>query len=279
MIRFALRLDDPSETSNHDLEREIIRIIALHQAVATFAVVPFSEVSGQVIPLSQKSAAHLLKAKLAGSIEVAMHGFSHFNRHPRLDGKPSEFHGIPEIEQTQLIRQGLGQMQAIFLDKQFGFVPPWNSYDATTAQILEHNNFKYLSADWKQPDKYPGALPIVPRTCHISGVKRAVEETRRFTRLSPIIVAMLHHYDFAESNNVAASFTLSEFDQLLGWLRTQPDLIIQTIGQIASDLNAGQCKHGLMNHALIQRMHWRVQTYLPTQCFVPLAWWHLLMRQ
>jgi peptidoglycan/xylan/chitin deacetylase (PgdA/CDA1 family) len=279
MIRFALRLDDPSETSDHGLEREIIRIIAQHRAVATFAVVPFSEVSGQMVPLSQKSAAHLVEAKRAGFIEVAMHGFSHLNRHTRLDGKPSEFRGVPEVKQAQLIRQSLDQMQALFSDTQFGFVPPWNSYDAATARELERNGFKYLSADWEQPDGYRGALPIVPRTCHISGAKRAVEEARRFARLSPIVVAMLHHYDFTKSGNAAASITLPEFDQLLGWLRAQPDVIVQTLGQIASDLDADQCKHGLVNHALIQRMHWRMQAYLPTQCFVPLAWWRLLVRQ
>lgn len=278
MIRFALRLDDPSETSDHGLEREIIRIVAQHRAVATFAVIPFSEVSGQMVPLSLESAAHLREAKHAGIIEVAMHGFSHQNRHVRPDGKPSEFFGVSEVEQAQLIRQGLNHMRALFSDLQFGFVPPWNSYDETTVKALERNNFTYLSADWKRPAEYRGALPAIPRTCHVSGARLAVEEARRFAYLSPIVVAMLHHYDFAESGDSAASVTLPEFGQLLGWLHAQPDVAVETLGQIASDLDVGQCKQGAINNAMIQRMHWRAQAYLPSQCFVPLPWWRLFLR-
>lgn len=51
MIRVALRLDDPSETS-HQGVGGILDMLNAHQACATFAAIPFRMIEDQRVALS-----------------------------------------------------------------------------------------------------------------------------------------------------------------------------------------------------------------------------------
>lgn len=86
MIRVALRLDGPSETS-HQGVGGILDMLNAHQACATFAAIPFRMIEDQRVALSQSRAHPLVQAERAGVIEAALHGPRMFDcklslRHP-----------------------------------------------------------------------------------------------------------------------------------------------------------------------------------------------------
>ena len=47
MIQIAFRFDDPSETSNHELEKEIIGLCCKYNVPVNFAVIPFRKINDQ----------------------------------------------------------------------------------------------------------------------------------------------------------------------------------------------------------------------------------------
>lgn len=92
MIHFALRIDDSSAISHHDLERDIIRTLKRFDVPATFATIPFRETVAGRIPLDAINGLHLLEAQRQGIIDIALHGHSHLKRN---DAEvPSEFRGL-----------------------------------------------------------------------------------------------------------------------------------------------------------------------------------------
>lgn len=257
MIRVALRLDDPSETSHQAVEAGILDVLRRHRASATFAVIPFRMVDGQRVALTADRAHPLIAAANDGVIEIALHGHVHVRQRPA-PAPPTEFSGRPEAEQRALIEEGRAHLRHIFQRDIDGFVPPWNSYDLATLNSLEALQFHYLSAGWEQPARYRGGIRLLPRTAHLSDVPAAVQEARRFSRAEPTIVVVMHHFDFAESGSDRAIFDMHGFDAVLQHLTSEADLQICTLGALASLTNApngrllGQRR--LMTHALGRRL-------------------------
>lgn len=82
MIRLAFRFDDPSETSDQEIEAGVIEALRQHEVCATFAVIPFRMINGEKVPLSASRARPLVKAMQDGIIEIAQHGYLHLRRDP-----------------------------------------------------------------------------------------------------------------------------------------------------------------------------------------------------
>jgi len=269
MIRVALRLDDPSETSDHALEKAIIEVLARQGMRATFAVIPFKVVAGNLVPFSPERASHLVEAEREGIVEIAMHGFSHTDRRRRPDGPPSEFWGVSEMEQVNMLQRGLAHMRTLFAEKQYGFVPPWNSFDKGTLRALAHLGFGYVSAGWEVECDRDTRMAILPRTCHLPDARQAVEEARRYRHLSPMVIVVMHHDDFAESGAENPISSLEELEQLLAWFGAQSGVDVQPVRQLAAGLTARECMRAIRTHEIRQRLHWRLQSHLPARCFVP----------
>ena len=279
MIRVALRLDDPSETSDHALEKAIIEVLARQRMRATFAVIPFKVVDGNLAPLSPKRASHLVEAEHEGVVEIAMHGFSHTDRRRRPDGSPSEFRGVSEMEQVNMLQRGLAHMHSLFAETQYGFVPPWNSFDKGTLRVLAHLGFSYVSAGWEVESDRDARMAILPRTCHLLDARQAVEEARRYRHLSPMVIVVMHHDDFAESGAENPISSLVEFEQLLAEFGAKTDVIVQPLRQLAAGLTARECVRAIRTNEIRQALHWRLQNHLPVRCFVPVPMWRAILRR
>lgn len=279
MIRVALRLDDPSETSDHALEKTITGELAQLGMRATFAVIPFKVVAGNLVPFSPERASHLVEAEREGIVEIAMHGFSHTDRRRRPDGPPSEFRGVSEMEQVNMLQRGLAHMHTLFAEKQYGFVPPWNSFDKGTLQALAHLGFGYVSAGWEVECDRDTRMAILPRTCHLPDARQAVEEARRYRHLSPMVIVVMHHDDFAESGAETPISSLEEFQQLLAWFGAQTDVVVQPLRQLAAGLTARECMRAIRTHEIRQGLHWRMQSHLPARCFVPVPLWRAILKR
>ena len=267
MIRIALRFDDPSATSDASLEDSIFHVLQRCGIPATVAVIPFRQVDQQCIALDPERADHLVRAREAGTIEVALHG----NCHEALPTEhKSEFRGLPAEMQHRKLADGLRQLRLIFGDVIAGFVPPFNSYDAVTARCVDRLGLKYLSAGWGEAPATQ--LVFLPRTCQAVELRDAIAEARRYPRLRPIVIGVLHHFDFRESGSPGARLDLSHFEMLLTWLAEQDDVQALTLGTLAAELTSTATRAALRRHMRLDHLHWRLRSRLP-QKFMTLASW------
>jgi len=277
LIQLAFRFDDLSPSSNLALERGIIDAFASHKCRATLAVIPFRRLNGELLGFTKERASHLVDAANQGTAEIAQHGFCHEQRGSTPQGKPSEFSGVAPAAQHELIGGGLQSLKEIFGGNISGFVPPWNSADGGTLDALEKLGFHYLSAGWETPLTYRGDLVTLPRTCSLKNMETAVREARRVRFLSPLIIVVMHHYDFSESGEKSAAIDLPAFDRLLGWLMLQPDVTVSPLGEIAARLTARQCRRALKRGRWRDSLHWRLQGYVPRYSLLTGSLWRSIL--
>jgi len=278
MIKIILRFDDPSATSDHLLERQIIECLGSKDAKATFAVIPFKCRENEHDYTDISWAYHLIKGQLSGITEIALHGFSHEKRGYTPQGSPTEFDGIAVDTQEKMIREGVDHLRTIFGKNSIsGFVPPWNSYDKDTLQALENQRLRYISAGAIYPGKYKTSVMHLPRTCQFIDIKRAVAEARRYAKLNPKVIAVMHHYDFIENGTKTARLSLSQFSELLTWINAQSDLSFHTLGELA-DTDTPQANMRHLNwQPYITKLPWRIKKYLPKQCLVDAPLWRIFL--
>ena len=265
MIRLALRFDDPSATSRHDLEMELFALLERYGVCATVGVIPVTKSENSSHSLEASNAGHLIDACSKGVIEIAQHGYSHEARGKTSAGKPSEFAGLTVSEQARLIGEGRLQLGRIFGTEISGFVPPWNSCDGTTLDVLEQLGFAYISSG-RSVSRRAAQLLQLPRNCNLQDIRDVVVEARRFGFLNPVAIAVMHHYDFVESGSDRAKLSLPQFADLLDWLATQHDVKMVTLGEIARSRAAYfRCDDWAWG---LDRLPWRVRKWLPERCML-----------
>lgn len=269
MITVAFRLDDPSETSNQTVEAGILDAFRTLHAACTFAVIPFRIVDGKRIPLSAARARPLVDAAHAGVIEPALHGYVHARIHPEM-ATPSEFAGRPRDEQQRMIIEGRAHLESVFGRPVTGFVPPWNSYDSTTPGVLEEAGFKYLSASWHATANSKESIRILPLTVHLGEIPQAIDEARLYIKANPVIVVVMHHYDFMESGSDQASISLGEFSNLLSLIACQADIHLRTLAEISGLMISPDIP--IRQHRL-QKKHHLMARFLPKHSFLNASPW------
>lgn len=273
-IRVAIRFDDPSETSRRDIEDPVTSSLARHGLSATFAVIPFRRIGHRLQALSPARAAQMMEAQRANVVEIAQHGYTHEDWTTSTLGIPSEFLGRSATEQLSDIQVGLNHLRTLFDGAIRGFVPPWNKHDAATSAAVHSAGFRYISAEWQTRREKHGLL-CIPRTCQLSELKEQIQAARRLERLDPVIVAVMHHYDFHESGAENAKLSLAQFDELMAWLASQTDVKVQSLGELAQD-GASGLERAMRIHRLTQRLPWRVRVRLPQDCLITAPWWRVM---
>lgn len=262
-LHIVLRFDDPSATSDHTLEREIFAILGELGITATVAVIPFGIDANGLVPLSPDNAPHLVAAHAGGIIEVAQHGYAHRHLTSTPKGSPSEFWGVPADEQQRCIDAGHDQLVQTFGQPIRGFIPPWNTYDDTTAHHLAARGYAYLSGSLVTPPAGKIPLCLIPCTCAVHQLRQAYAEARCHPFLSPAIVVIMHHYDFLEGTNEPGKLSLQAFRETLRWLKQQPGVRFITLGRLAEKLGIAGSRAILGRHLKKERLHWRLQQLLP----------------
>lgn len=267
MIRLAFRLDDPSATSHQEIEARVLDSLARHGLSATFAVIPFRGTPEAPLPLTRERAAAMREAVARGVLDIALHGHSHHDNTAgdRARGHPSEFAGLPPALQLELAASGKALLETVFERPVRGFVPPWNSFDAATLEVLEELRFSHLSSDLHHAPPRRAGLRLLPLTCHLPEVREAVAQARRFARLRPVIVVVMHHYDFPGGDSPVFR-DHDEFDALLAWLVAQADVRVQTLSGIAEELTPTASQLGFRHRRLRERLPWRFRHWLPDLC-------------
>lgn len=277
MIRLALRFDDPSPTSNRDIEDAILGLCRSAAIPLTLAVVPFTCKAEQALPLTEKRAAHLVNAVKIGYAEVALHGYCHKPCQPPTVARPSEFTGAAEADQARQIAEGKRLLERVFSQPVSGFVPPWNSFDTTTTRVLARLGFGYISAgnDDRLPTRCARSISYLPRTCTIKNLPEVLGKLNAYDFLNPAVIAVMHHYDFVESGEPNAPFSLAEFGKTLDVFTRNHAVKPVTLGSLAQD-RVGKLGNRRRQYAW-RSLPWKIQTRLPTYALFAQSWPGLLV--
>jgi peptidoglycan/xylan/chitin deacetylase (PgdA/CDA1 family) len=249
-VTVVFRYDDYSARSSTELERSILDIFRRHRAHVTFSVIPYACVGEdtdptpqEVLPLTLEKARLLKEAMAEGFLEVAQHGYSHQrvrNKSREFLGPGrryhSEFTGVAPAVQLRKISDGKALLEERLLAKIDTFVPPWNGYDRHTLEVLAGLGFRTISAARRGPVVLDSPLRFVPETAALRDLRDAVTAARKSRDPHPLVVVLFHHYDFREDSPDNSAFTLSDLDDLIGWVSAQPDIQTRSIEEAVETL-------------------------------------------
>lgn len=265
MISVCFRFDDPSATSDHDLEKNIINIFSRFKFSLTVAVIPYRKSkSGEITKISKENISHLIKAEQSGILDIALHGHSHLSRGSGINGSASEFSGLPIDQQRHLIKDGGALVSSVFGKKTIGFVPPWNCYDQNTANVLSELSYEYISAGEKNFKS--GSLAAVPRTCTMRNALSVIKKSLQYGRFSPVIIVVLHPDEFEEFRfppdpGDAPPFTnLANLKEMLIYINEHPNIELTSIKHIARSSRFGNALW--TPHQL--KLPYRVKAFVPS---------------
>jgi len=275
MIHLALRFDDPSATSNRMLEEGIFAAAESAGIPLTVAVIPFRRQGGNLTPLSREHAIHLIAAQRAGVIEVAQHGYCHESTSGERQSR-SEFMGVDAVRQTELICEGRAVLETLFDKPIIGFVPPWNTFDANTTQVLEKLKYRYLSAGWELDTGCSPGLSYLPRTCRMTALPEILNKLEAFESLDPVVIAVMHHYDFSENGDPQAPTDLNRFKALLQTLAGDGRVQIITLSKLAEETLADPTR--MQRQIDWEKLPWKISSRLPKNALWNHGWPYLFVR-
>lgn len=246
-VTVVFRYDDYSYVSDTAVENRMIDVFARHKAALTVGVIPFICVGDprdmsdrRVLPLGPEKAAVLKRAADAGTVEVALHGYSHRAVTGDARVRSAEFSGADYDAQVALLAQGRAYLDGLLDVEITTFIPPWNRYDDCALRALETLSFDCISASMAGKAGAGSTLKFVPSTCGLPGLRKAVERARREAG-KPMVVVLMHPYDFTEIDKERGVISVDLLDEIVEWAASQGDVRIRTVGRAAlvmSDLGA-----------------------------------------
>lgn len=244
-VNVVFRYDDYSANSLTDAELKIIETFRKHNIPISFGVIPF-KVAGDVhdpspqdlLPLDTLKGEILKKGYKDGILDITMHGYAHQTNSTEY---LSEFANLDYEEQVKILSAGREYLQNVTGAQVTTFLPPWNTYDMNTLTALEASGFSTLSANKKGLVAKGSNLNYLPVSCDLTELKDAVKAARKSSDNQPLIVALLHDYDFLDFNDVLGVLTFQQFYEVMDWVSAQRDVNILSISQAAEvieDLSA-----------------------------------------
>lgn len=242
-IILVFRYDDYSSRSATYLDQKIIDLFKEHHLSLTIGVVPYVNAGREldrnpqeVIPLSPAKAEILRLARRAGTVDVALHGYSHHNVRQRSASKATEFAGLDYQSQYLRIREGKDFLEKIIAAPIDTFIPPWSTYDANTLLVLEKLKFRCISANLSGYDNPACPLEFLPGTCSLMELRDVLRYAKRHAAYQQIICVVFHEYDFREINyevdNETKQIKFQDFSEIIKFVATQKYIKISTIDQL-----------------------------------------------
>jgi len=234
-VYIVFRYDDYSALSATDMELRIIDAFHKNKASVTFGVIPFVTAGhihdlspGKLVPLAGRKKDILKAGFKDGTIDIALHGYSH----QTIDADEwREFSGLDYHRQLERLTQGKKFIEAMIDAPVKTFVPPWNKYDLNTLRALEELGFSTLSASRSGEAPRGADLDFLPATSSLSNLRDAVKSAKAFSEAQSVIVVLFHAYDFKEVDGNRGCITYREFADLLGWLKRQEGVCLLSISQ------------------------------------------------
>ncbi len=203
-IKVVLRYDDPMLRANAINDSLFTMLQELHIPF-TIAVIPCSGDEEKLVCDTSWKYLPILKNGITNkSIEVALHGLNH--KESNNVKKGGEFGNVAYEEQYRRIAKGKKMLDSVLNCNIITFIPPYNSYDTNTLNVLENCGFKAFSADMFGTVENNN-IQYYPCTVHSPLELLSTINTNR--ERSGLIILMYHHYDFNEK------FTIGNFMEIL----------------------------------------------------------------
>jgi peptidoglycan/xylan/chitin deacetylase (PgdA/CDA1 family) len=266
-VNIVFRFYDYSAHSSTDMELKIIDAFRKNEASITFGVIPFICAGDghdpspmDIIPLTSKKGDILKNGLKDGTLDIALHGYSHQTISAE---QYTEFSGLDYDSQVERLAKGKELLEGMIDAPVTTFVPPWNRYDLNTLRALEELGFSILSAAISTgPGTEDSKLNFLPATCGLAQLRDAVKAARSSSDTQPVIVVLFHEYDFQEINEKRGSITFQEFCDLLNWLKSQGNIRLLSISQatkLINDLSVNRLlltKRAYSLHRLLPSLLW-----------------------
>lgn len=153
-MRFILRYDDfgPSPIPEYyDIENALFDLffqLKIPMVVGAVPLMPddaFDPKNEKFYALTEDDARiELMKQALSKGFQLALHGYKHQVMEPTV---LSEFAGQPKATQRQKIQDGVATLERCFNGTEVDiFIPPWNTHDDTTTDVVGELGLHQLSA-------------------------------------------------------------------------------------------------------------------------------------
>ncbi len=219
------------------VDSRILEIHNRHSVPVVLGVIPMKnpDCENPTAPLIEdEKRMVLLKESMAeGFVEVALHGYNH----ARLaqEGQSGEFSGLPLDEQRRRISLGKEALESWLGIEVDVFIPPFNTYDDTTLEILNEVGFRIISAGmYTGPE--PTHLISIPYwvLLYPMDLNLLLQEAEKSNSFPPIVV-LLHEYDFFESNDSRAVISLDDYERIVSFVASSKNLQGTTFSQLADD--------------------------------------------
>ncbi len=242
-VTVVFRYDDYCSRTDTELEKKIIADFKKHHFCCTFSIIPFVKARNylefepqEVIPHTPEKIAIARDAIKAGAMDAAQHGYSHQTL--RTKGWQTEFKTLDYSTQEDKIKKGKAFLEKALDTPITTFVPPYNSYDAITIEVLEKLNFQCLSADMFGETVPATSLKILPGTCTPGNLRNTIDYARKIVDYDPIICVVFHQYAFndvetvTEEEDVNYKMSYETFSNMLSWIASQEDIRVLSIDQV-----------------------------------------------
>lgn len=199
----VLRIDDYG-IDNVYFYNEFKNIIASHSAKVSIAAVPI-KTNGQKWSSYEDS----LFKELSGAscVEICQHGYSH-----KSYSYGTEFYGRSSIQQEKDIKNGKQ-----LLEEKSGkiisvFVPPFNSYDNNTLNVINKLGFNTISGDYRRLNVNSNYYNIksVPFTITLMDFIKLNRDNK--LKKNKIYIVLIHGYDFLENKNYYYNYTFDQYN-------------------------------------------------------------------
>ena len=239
-ITVSFRFDDYPAMHEMESGTRILNTFMAKRIPITFAVIPYD---GKYVPRSapgtldaetRKVASLFLNAIKSRRFEVAQHGYSHEENYFGPDNGSSEFAHLPLKDQVDRMRTGKALLEKMLGRRVKCFVPPWSTYDINTLRAAEQCGFKVFSASGLPGQEGRGySLKFRGSDEQLSTLKQRIDAERKGTEKRQVVTVLFHASDFTEINDELGTMTFPKLDELLDWVKTQPDVSVKLLSKTA----------------------------------------------
>jgi len=218
---YAPRMVDRAGRQGIELERRLFELFDRYDAKLVVGVIP-EPVSGDIdghdpylsdpqwLSRADDPWVTLLRTYVQkGVVEPALHGYQHKRNTPP-GHRPGEFKGRPLDWQSQAIATGRDKLAAAVGRPIDVFVPPWNAWDAHTAEALDTAGFTWLSPDLHHAGLPDVAIKVAPQTTADPREAAALIEQDPPLPGGSVIVLVLHPFSFSDDGSFREVASLLE---------------------------------------------------------------------
>lgn len=226
--KVIIRFDDYGVWCNSDwiiIEEEILKLHEKYGVKISFGVIPCSKypliahpLSPSVYPKEYENYEYnpyplikgsrrveiLKKSVKKGIAEVAMHGYTHPKGYSNVLN--TEFYGMPYDFQYYKIERGKQKLEDLFMCKVCTFIPPHNTYDFLTLNLLHDFKFKCISGSYVGASYYPRCNHLNLNYLWFKYDELSVMNDALFNKphfkYEPTHIIMLHHTNFTKEGRI-----------------------------------------------------------------------------